>query len=67
MAPSGLKSQSFYPSVWKKIGFLALMVATILLFRGSEQKIVHPAGTWILKKPERFAPEIIRQKKIPTQ
>jgi len=36
---------------------LALMVANILLFWGSEQKILHPAGIWIPQMPERFASE----------
>jgi hypothetical protein len=31
------------------VSLLALMVTTILLFWGSEQKIVYPAGKWIIK------------------
>ncbi|MDR6966348.1 hypothetical protein J2X31_000341 [Flavobacterium arsenatis] len=31
------------------------MVANILLFWGSEQKILHPAGIWIAPIRKRFA------------
>jgi len=43
----------------KKDWLLALMVATILLFWGSEQKIVHAAGIWIIFRPDDSLPRII--------
>jgi len=37
-------------TIGKMVCFLALMVANILLFWGSEQKILSPAGKWMAEK-----------------
>jgi len=39
----------------RKVSQIAPMVATILLWRGSPQKIVHPAGKWMAENYWPFA------------